>query len=163
MCMEEITIIATCTWRIRVGMMVSTTTTWAWDRTLTFATARETDDDTDTTPTQAVQYIPDDTPTEFVPYGPKVVVYQFSIPCYDALPADTKCPICCYTVQETPGEAWVLARCSGRHAYHEVHLDEWVNGAAENANTCPLDREVLCVARERVHRSALERAQETVR
>jgi hypothetical protein len=102
----------------------------------------------------SIQYIPDDTPTEYMVVGPKVPLDQFCTPYIDTFPPDGLCVICCYdfTDPDKKDRALVLARCMAKHPFHEDCLDEWVNHSAmENTNRCPYGREMLCEGRKRTH------------
>ncbi|KAF2678600.1 hypothetical protein K458DRAFT_423041 [Lentithecium fluviatile CBS 122367] len=103
-----------------------------------------------------VQYQLDDTATELRPTGPPISPHHYSFPLLLTIPSslDGDCGICLEAL--SLGQKGlelglpVLARCEARHAFHNGCLGKWVNGSAmKNSNRCPLDREVICEARER--------------
>jgi hypothetical protein len=99
-----------------------------------------------------MQYEPDSTGVEFAPIGPHVPLNEFSTPCEDLCAPEDQCGICHELLVGLGNRALVCARCQAAHPFHQECLQEWVNGSAmPNANTCPLDREVLCEGRGKVH------------
>jgi len=120
---------------------------------LTSAVARESDDDEEDIDTPPfIQYTPDDTPIEFVPAGPKISLHKFSNLHTGAAPPEGSCPICWGDFGERAEPTVVFSKCAALHAFHEECLDWWVNESAmANANKCPVDREILCERRERMH------------
>ncbi|KAF2825777.1 hypothetical protein CC86DRAFT_382773 [Ophiobolus disseminans] len=118
---------------------------WGWND------AQEIDDE-DISTHLRVQYIPDETPTEYIPCGPKIPLHDFSAPYTSATLPDATSSICCESFEADDSRPIVLARCVSSHIFHGECLGWWVNESAmANANTCPIDRAVLCVGRGRVH------------
>ncbi|KAH3974312.1 hypothetical protein HBH69_090010 [Parastagonospora nodorum] len=92
-----------------------------------------------------VQYETDETNVEYTPLGPHIPLEEFSMPCEDLFAPDDHCGICNERLIGPVNCELVRAICQARHPFHEDCLNEWVNHSAmPNANTCPLDREVLC-------------------
>ncbi|KAH5423518.1 hypothetical protein HBI23_244490 [Parastagonospora nodorum] len=87
----------------------------------------------------------DETNVEYTPLGPHIPLEEFSMPCEDLFAPDDHCGICNERLIGPVNCELVRAICQARHPFHEDCLNEWVNHSAmPNANTCPLDREVLC-------------------
>jgi hypothetical protein len=98
------------------------------------------------------QYEPDDTKLEYVPTGPRVSLDTFCTSYEDLLIPGDPCGVCSENFLESEYDVMVRARCNARHLFHKDCLDAWVNESAmDNANKCPLDREVICGARGRIH------------
>jgi hypothetical protein len=120
--------------------------------------ARREDDDMlrDGTP---LQFQPDETSTEHTATGSPVPRHEFCSQYTVPRAPDGVCPICqeSYVGGFTAVNAdLVVARCAAEHAFHGECLDEWVNGSAMlNSNTCPVDRERICRARDVVHVAGL--------
>jgi hypothetical protein len=123
---------------------------------LTLDIARRMDDDEEDNEPEPlnpfVQYTPDDTPLEYVPGGPRIPLSAFSVPFQESQPLDAVCAFCYDDFTETSDQAIVLARCRAAHPFHGECLDRSVNeGAMANSNRCPIDRDILCVGRSRIH------------
>jgi hypothetical protein len=69
-----------------------------------------------------VELIPDSTPTEYEPCGPRTPLEEFSMPHLNsAIPAE-KCVICREEFLETLEKKRVRAKCSAQHVLHEERL-----------------------------------------
>jgi hypothetical protein len=66
--------------------------------------------------------------------------------------SENACGVCSENFLESEHDMMVRARCNARHVFYKDSLVRWVNESAlQNANNYPLDREVICEARGRIH------------
>jgi hypothetical protein len=84
--------------------------------------------------------------------GPRIPFYEYSVLYGHFDPPCGECPICCF--EFVANEELVSAKRTAAHVFHKECLGSWANDTAmESTNRCPLDREVLCVGRDRFHGS----------